>query len=265
VPSYEIKNFDISDKEVIVKFDRKKFENDEDFIEYLVCYVDRNAKLSENSIKFLIENINKIRDAYSYFSCLEILINNNCKVEVPAEVLNELNNRLDDFDYWVWGYDLLKKHNTLDEEKERIIVKRLADKFPYNKFTYNLVNYHEKDIERILRKYSNSHRDLIAKVVKEFVSGIYHIVIENIPIWLDNPKRYQNVSYFLMLVRLLKKYGLDSVIQKEIELFKNRLLNEYKDNVKSVIKRRIKNDNYKEEMKTLIEILEDRSLYKYLL
>jgi len=157
-------------------------------------------------------------------------------------------------------YQILKKHN-LEKRYEDVIITKIAKeiiKIAYFPFEKN-ISY----LEEVLRNYINSDRELVEKVVKVLVKMFVYDVINDIPIWLRNYNMEQHFIEFLIIIKSLRNLNLDNIVKEEIEIFKNAL-NIYKNDMKKAIKRRIRDYN-REEMNILIELLEDRKLYKYLL
>jgi len=265
----DAKKIELNDNEVVITVDIKNFEDDEEFIKDVVRATNENTILSDNILELLSKNLNKIKYTSDLIKSIAILLKNNKKVELSNELLNYLFSNAYTFRDLIFIYDIFNQYNLLDSQKEKAIINKLAKEIPY---TYRIddIKNTENELRELLNNYLNSHKDLLIKALKIFINEIFKSVLSSFKVWLINPRRYQFVSYFFMLYRALKDYNLDylfrdeDILKDKIEILKTNLL-AYENKVKKIIKNRIKNENYKNEMITIIELLGDKTLYKYLL
>jgi len=265
----EIKNVEVNDKEVIITIDREKC-GDVAIVNWLAMYSNKVKNPSKSFLEFLSKNIENIEDSRELLDSLILLENENYKIELSDDTISRLALNttmcLNDLFYF---YDILKKHNLLNEKIMEKLIAGLSSKLPYTVDFY-YIKEREESLRKILEKYLNSdYRDLIIQAVKVRISDEIFSILSDIEMWLRNPYYYQEFSTFLMYVRVLKDFGLEDLIKDEIEIVRDEIAKKYMEKVKRVIKRRIEKEVYKEEIKTLIQILadamDDASLLKYLL
>jgi len=258
----KIKELDIKDNEITIKFDVDNKDN------YLVIQVleniNENTKLSENTLNFLANNINKIKNLSDFTKLFYILSNNGYNINLSNEYIKDLLTCGDfNFHSLIDFYNILKKANK-HYDFEDLISEKLSYRLPSTNDFYS-VDYKEKELRELLNKYLEEYSRLLTNAIKLFAFRIINYVINDIQKWLENPKRNsQYFSYFLMFVRVLKEYNLDYLINQEIEILKNEL-KAYEDKIKRAIRNRIKKEEYRNEILTLIDIINDKALYKYLL
>jgi len=260
LPIYEPKKIEISDEGLVITYEM----DEKEILSELPLYLSERIILTENVVKFLEKNISELKHPPSIVRCLNAITNNGYKIDVSGiKFDDEFLESLEGEDIIVL-YNSLKKLNALDEDKEKRIIEKLADRI-YQTLSGDDIEYVKTKINRLIGKNLNSNRELMVEAIKLSISQRLKDILYFISEWLTDPRYYQSVSGFIILIKILKENGLENIIQKEIEEFRNKLLNNYIEDVKKVVKNRIKNDKYKEEMRTLIGILQDRSLYKYLL
>jgi len=260
----KIKEIDINenDNEINIKFDVE--EKDTYLLISILETIDEDTKLTKNTLNFLSNNLHKIKNL-SIFTKLFYILNNNCyEVNLSNEYINELlENASFNFHSLIDFYNILKKVNK-HYDFEDLIAEKLSHVLPYTDDFYT-VDYKEKELRELLNKYLEDYRRLLTNAIKIFSFRIVNYAINSIPSWLKNPKRNtQYFSYFLRFVNVLKDYNLEDLIKEEIEILKNEL-KVFESEIRRAIRNRIKKEEYRNEILTLIDIINDKALYKYLL
>jgi len=251
----------IENNQIVVKL-QYNVEHLHDFFEVIneETQLDKNA---EEELKSYIQQLQKSEPSQllkykGFIKKLNIPI-----VEVNMEKLVKYNWRI-----LFEAYDFLKEFKLLKEEDVKMIKERLEQIFSDRCF---LEDWEYEDIKKAILGILN--REELKKEGIEILKNAIRKIIENeelldydVKTWLRSKRSYSYVHTLLYIFRVLFEKGLTKEFEEEIKLFGERLYNsKYRKRIINSIKKRIKDEKYVEEIKTLIKIINDATLLKYLL
>ena len=257
-----IKGIDIRDNEISITLDKNS-----EALNEVLHYVDENTNLAKNTLDYLAKNLIETDNFYIFAKCYQLLIKNGYEIKLTDECISKVISYIKNLTQLTAFYNILKSLNLLNKKYEEIIANKVAFEFEtyYKEIHLRIIGL--TDFEYVLENFlaeNSTNRELIEKAVKLFASRFIKKAIDDIPLWLRRHKHRDAFSYFLTFINVLEEFGLKNAVKDEIEVLKNEL-KKYKKRIRRAVKNRIKKEENRNELKTLISILEDRSLYKYLL
>jgi len=240
-------------------------------IKELVLSFSETTKIPEKILRYLSNNIKEFDYADELIHLSRTLRANGIEFSLSKEQIEEvLIQKKYSTSLTFDIYKFLKDFNLLTEEYEKKLASALANdinsSFHYAYYDKTKPLKDETVLEVFEKAKDEQYSKLAIRSIKLLTNKLIDVIINRMHMidWIKNNNSYQYVSGLLLLFKLIRKYGLEEEFKEEIERFRKHVIT-FNNEVSEVCKKRMKKSKYKDEIIEMIRLLNNPTLFKYLL